>query len=161
MDLHLRGTRALVGGASSGLGRAIATELAAEGARVAVSSRGGDRLDETVAAIGAIAVPVDLSTADGPAAAVEAAVAGLGGLDLLVVNSGGPPGGVFDDLDEATWTAAIDGVLLSALRGIRAALPHLRVSSAGAILIVLSSSVAMARPRPLEAPPTSARMPLR
>jgi 3-oxoacyl-[acyl-carrier protein] reductase len=141
MDLHLSGMRALVGGASSGLGRAIATELAAEGARVAVSSRGGDRLEETAAAIGALAVRADLSTADGPAAAVDAAVTGLGGLDLLVVNSGGPPGGVFDDLDEATWTAAIDGVLLSALRGIRAALPHLRASSAGAILIVLSSSV--------------------
>ena len=140
MDLHLSGLRALVGGASSGLGRAIATELAAEGARVAVSARGGDRLDETAAAIDGLAVPVDLSTADGPAAAVEATVAGLGGLDLLVVNSGGPPGGVFDDLDEATWTTAIDGVLLSALRGIRAALPHLRASSAGAILIVLSSS---------------------
>ena len=141
MDLQLAGLRALVGGASSGLGRGIATELAAEGARVAIAARAGARLDESAAAIGALAVPVDLSSADGPAAAVDAAVDGLGGLDLLVVNSGGPPGGVFDELDEATWTAAIDGVLLSALRGIRAALPHLRASSAGAILIVLSSSV--------------------
>lgn len=141
MDLHLSGLRALVGGGSSGLGRAIATELSAEGARVAVSARGRDRLIESAEAIGALAVPIDFSTAEGPAAAVDAAVAGLGGLDLLVVNSGGPPGGLFDDLDEATWTAAIDGVLLAALRGIRAALPHLRASSAGAILVVLSSSV--------------------
>jgi 3-oxoacyl-[acyl-carrier protein] reductase len=71
---------------------------------------------------------------------VTAAAASLGGLDLLVVNSGGPPGGSFADLDEATWTAAIDGVLWSTLRLIRSALPSLRASSAPAILIILSSS---------------------
>jgi len=141
MDLGLSGSRALVGGASSGLGRAIATELAAEGARVALTARAGPRLDEAASAVGGLAVPADLSTPDGPADAVRAAVAGLGGLDLLVVNSGGPAGGTFDEVDEARWDAAIEGVLLSAMRSIRAALPHLRTSSSPAILIVLSSSV--------------------
>jgi 3-oxoacyl-[acyl-carrier protein] reductase len=137
MDLGLRGLRALVGGASSGLGAAIATELCAEGARVALVARPGERLEERATSIGGLAVGVDLSTPDAAAAAVNA----LGGLDLLVVNSGGPPGGGFDELDEATWTTAIDGVLLAAIRLIRAGLPHLRESEHGAIAIVLSSSV--------------------
>ncbi len=141
MDLGLDGKRALVGGGSSGLGRAIGTSLAAEGARVALASRSGSRLSDVAAGLGAEAVAADLSTVDGPAQAVADAASRLGGLDLLLVNSGGPPGGDFEHLDEATWTTAIDGVLLSALRLIRAALPHLRASTAPAILIILSSSV--------------------
>jgi len=141
MDLGLDGLRALVGGGSSGLGRAIGTELAAEGARVVLTARPGTKLDEAAAAIGAESAPANLATADGPASAVAAAVDRLGGLDLLVVNSGGPPSGRFDAVDEATWAAAIDGVLHAALRLIRAAQPHLRGSTAPAILIVLSSSV--------------------
>jgi 3-oxoacyl-[acyl-carrier protein] reductase len=141
MDLHLEGLRALVGGASSGLGAAIATSLAEEGARVALAARASERLTAHAEAIRGIAVPSDLATAEGPAAAVDAAVAALGGLDLLVVNSGGPPGGDFRALDEATWASAIDGVLWSTLRTIRAALPHLGESDHAAILVVLSSSV--------------------
>ncbi len=141
MDLALDGLRALVGGASRGLGRAIATELAAEGARVALSARPGSRLDDAAAAVGGEAVPADLSAIDGPASAVAGAVDRLGGLDLLVVNSGGPRGGTFEEVDEAAWAVAIDGVLQSAVRLIRAALPHLRASTAPSILIILSSSV--------------------
>jgi len=141
MDLELDGLRALVCGGSSGLGRAIGTELRAEGARVALTSRPGTKLDEAAAAIGAETAPADLSAAAGPAAAVAEAVDRLGGLDLLVVNSGGPTGGTFDEADEATWAGAIDGVLHAALRLIRAGLPHLRDSPSPAILIVLSSSV--------------------
>jgi 3-oxoacyl-[acyl-carrier protein] reductase len=141
MDLGLHGLRALVGGASSGLGRAIAGQLADEGARLALTARPGPRLDDAAAATHGLAVPADLSTADGPAGAIDTAVDALGGLDLLVVNSGGPAGGGFTDLDDASWAAAIDGVLLSALRLIRSGLPHLRSSSAPAILIILSSSV--------------------
>lgn len=141
MDLGLAGLRALVGGGSSGLGRAIAAELIAEGARVAITSRPGDKLDAAARDLGALAVPADLATPDAPAAAVDATVSALGGLDLLLVNSGGPPGGTFDELTEEQWSAAIDGVLLAALRLIRSALPHLRASDHGAILVVLSSSV--------------------
>ena len=86
-------------------------------------------------------VPADLSTPDGPAAAVAAAVDAFGGLDLLVVNSGGPPPGRFEDLDEAAWQKAIDGTLWSAVRLLRAALPHLREGRDPAILVILSSSV--------------------
>lgn len=144
MDLGLTGARALVGGGSGGLGGAIGAALTAEGAQVALVARPSDRLDAAVASVpgpgAAIAVPADLSTPDGPGAAVEATVAALGGLDLLLVNSGGPPPGTFDELDEAAWTKAIDGTLWSALRVIRAALPHLRASDRPAILVILSSS---------------------
>ena len=77
----------------------------------------------------------------GPAEAVATAVAAFGGLDLLVVNSGGPPPGRFDELDEAAWKAAFDGTLWSAVRLLRAALPHLRDGRDPAVLVVLSSSV--------------------
>ncbi len=141
MDLGLDGLRALVGGGSSGLGAAIATELVAEGARVAIAARPGDRLEAQAARITATAVPADLASPAGPASAVDRSVDALGGLDLLLVNSGGPPGGDFRALDEAAWTAAIDGVLWAALRLIRAALPHLQASASPAILVILSSSV--------------------
>jgi 3-oxoacyl-[acyl-carrier protein] reductase len=141
MDLGLAGARALVGGGSGGLGGAIAGALVGEGARVALTSRPSERLDAAVARLGAVATPADLSTPDGPATAVAAAVGALGGLDLLVVNSGGPPPGRFEDLDDAAWQKALDGTLWSAVRIIRSALPHLRESRMPAIVIVLSSSV--------------------
>ena len=141
MDLGLAGRRALVGGGGSGIGGGIATALAAEGARVALIGRTADRIDAEAARLGGVGVVADLATPDGPTAAVEAAVAAMGGLDLLVVNTGGPPGGTFDTLGEAEWEQAIAGTLQSVLRLIRAALPHLRAGVDPAILIVLSSSV--------------------
>ena len=141
MDLGLTGARALVGGGSGGLGGAIATVLAAEGAQVGLIGRPGDHLTTRAAELGALAVPADLATADGPAAAVTMAAETFGGLDLLVVNSGGPPPGRFEDLDEQAWAKAIDGTLWSTIRLLRAALPHLRLGRDPAILVILSSSV--------------------
>ncbi len=141
MDLGLNGHRTLVTGASRGIGAAIATALAGEAARLSIAARQSSQLDEQAQALAAVAVGVDLSAADGPAEAVERTVAELGGLDLLVVNSGGPPSGAFDQLDEAAWLRAIDGTLLMALRLIRSALPHLRAGNDPAVLLVLSSSV--------------------
>ena len=141
MDLGLVGRRALVGGGGSGIGGGIATVLAAEGARVALIGRTEDRVRDAAERLGGVAVVADLATPDGSATAVDQAVGALGGLDLLVVNTGGPPGGTFDVLDEAAWQVAIDGTLQAVLRLIRAALPHLRAGSDPSILIVLSSSV--------------------
>lgn len=141
MDLGLHGARALVGGASGGLGAAVATALADEGAHVALAARSADKLAALAARLGGVAIPSDLSTPAGPASAVGSAVRQLGGLDLLVVNSGGPPIGRFEDLTEAQWELAFDGTLRSALRLLRASLPHLRQSDRPAILVILSSSV--------------------
>ena len=141
MDLGLDGRRALVGGGGSGIGGGIATALAAEGAHVALIGRSRERIEAEARRLGGVPVVADLATADGPAAAVDAAVAAMGGLDLLVVNTGGPPGGTFETLGEAEWDQAIAGTLQSTLRLIRAALPALRAGTDPSILVVLSSSV--------------------
>jgi len=141
MDLGLTGRRVLVGGGGSGIGNGIASVLAAEGARVALIGRTRERIEGEAARLGGIAVAADLGTPDGPAEAVAAAVAAMGGLDLLVVNTGGPASGTFDALSEADWDNAINGTLRSVIRLLRAALPHLREGRGPAILIVLSSSV--------------------
>ncbi len=144
MDLGLEGARALVTGASSGLGAAVARELAREGALVAVAARQSDRLEATAAELGGVPVGVDLATPDGPAAAVSTAVEQLGGLDALLVSMGGPPAGTFDELSDADWQKAIDMTLWSTVRLIRAALPALRDSAStaagrGAICIISGS----------------------
>jgi 3-oxoacyl-[acyl-carrier protein] reductase len=139
MDLKLADRRFLVGGASRGLGAAVARSLAAEGARVAGVSRTADASDPGPAV--SVSIAADLSDRDGPGHAVRAAVDALGGLDGLVVNSGGPPGGTFAAVDEAAWERAIAGTLQSTLRLIREALPHLRDGRDPSIVIILSSSV--------------------
>lgn len=140
MDLGLGGARALVGGGSSGLGAAVAAELAAEGARVGITARASERLTATATRIGGLVIAADLSTPDGPRNAVRTVVESLGGLDLLLLNSGGPPPGRFDELSEADWQRALDGTLWSTLRLLQAALPHLGRSDRPAVLVILSSS---------------------
>jgi 3-oxoacyl-[acyl-carrier protein] reductase len=141
MDLGLNGRRALVGGGGSGIGAGIAAALAAEGARVALVGRTADRLEAEAAKLGGAPVVADLSTPDGAVAAVDAAVAALGGLDLVLVNTGGPATGTIESMTDVEWATAIDGTLNSVLRLIRAALPRLREGTDPSILIVLSSSV--------------------
>jgi 3-oxoacyl-[acyl-carrier protein] reductase len=141
MDLGLGGKRILVGGASRGLGAAIAESVAAEGARVAVAARDSEYLAAVAGRIGAARIATDLSVPGGPEAAAGRAIEWLGGLDGLVVNSGGPPTGTFEALDEMAWSRAIEGTLLFAIRIIRACLPALRAGTDPSILVILSSSV--------------------
>lgn len=141
MDLDLKHRRALVCGGSRGLGAATAAALAGEGARVALAARESASLRSLAATLGAEAIACDLSDPTGPGAAVDSAVAALGGLDLLLVNAGGPRAGTFDEIDDEAWRTAIDGTLLSSIRLIRAATPVLRASEVPAIVIILSSSV--------------------
>lgn len=147
MDLHLEGKRALVAGASRGLGYATARGLAMEGCRVAINSREQDNIksaaqkltDET----GSQIVPLvgDVTERTVPERLIQAAVDILGGLDLLVTNAGGPPVGSFESFDDATWQEAVELSLLSHVRLIRAALPHLRKSDIPSVLTVTSYSV--------------------
>lgn len=142
MDLGLSGKRAWVLGASSGLGRATAAALAAEGASVAISSRGEDKLRAAAGEIGAAAV-IPLDVAEGRAA-IDAAAARaaekLGGLDIVVSNHGGPTPGGFDDIDDDAFGAAFQLVLASAWRVTKATVPHLREAGGGVIVYVTSSS---------------------
>jgi 3-oxoacyl-[acyl-carrier protein] reductase len=147
MDLGLRGLRALVGGASSGLGAAVAAALAAEGAEVAMTARRAELLKAVADQIGAHPVVGDLSALDGPAEVVQQAAGLLGGLDIMIVNTGGPPAGTFTELDEERWSAAIDGSFRGPIRLVSAALPALGESAAASIVVVLASTVRQPLPR--------------
>ena len=129
MDLGLADRRILVTGGSRGLGAAVARALEGDGANVAIAARTG------------APILADLSKPGGPALAIREAVTVLGGLDGLLVNSGGPPSATFADMDDAVWEAAIAGTLMSTIRLIREALPHLKEGNDPSIVVILSSSV--------------------
>jgi 3-oxoacyl-[acyl-carrier protein] reductase len=147
MDLGLEGRKAFVGGSSAGLGRAVAEALLEEGAEVHLCARDAGRLERTRSELGAlhgdrvVARAADLSRPAEAYAAVAAAAADLGGLDVLVTNSGGPKPGRFDEHDLTEWRDAVDLLLLSTVEMIRAALPHLRASDQPRIIAVASTSV--------------------
>lgn len=137
MTIRLDGIRALVTGGSAGIGLATARCLVAGGAEVAIASR-----DPSTAAaeVGAAAVPADLATEAGPADAVAGAVRALAGLDVLVNNLGVARIATWYELADADWQAAWDTNVMSYVRTIRAALPHLRESDHAAIVNVASTS---------------------
>lgn len=142
MDLGLKDTRALVTAASKGLGRACAAALAAEGSRVFIVSRDEALLAEVERDIGAVGhLATDLSRAGEPESAVEAAVAALGGLDILVCNAGGPPPGTFESTPVDQWEVGYNLTLMSTVRLTKAALPHLQASGRGRIVNITSISV--------------------
>lgn len=147
MDLGLEAKRALVLGSSAGMGRAIATRLAAEGARVVVTGRNRERLDAVAADIGATAaVAGDITDRDGLDAMVATSIAALGGLDIFVGNTGGGrPGG----LDEGGFEAVDDGfekMLRPQLRAAELVIPALRASGSGRMLFLTARSVLEASP---------------
>jgi 3-oxoacyl-[acyl-carrier protein] reductase len=141
MDLGLNGKCALVTGASRGLGFATARVLAAEGVRVVLNSRDEIKLKAAAEKIGALAVAADITESGAVERVIAETVEKLGGLDILITNAGGPPSGAFESFDDATWQKAIDLSLMSHVRLIRAALPHLRRSDAAAVLTITSYSV--------------------
>ena len=141
MDLGLKDKRVLVAAASKGLGRAIAAEFVTEGARVAICSRGRERIEMVAKEIGAEkGIAADVSTEDGCRAFVDGALAALGGIDILIVNAGGPKPGKFAELDDAAWHTAVELTLFSAIRLTRLALPELRKTK-GTILFSTSTSL--------------------
>lgn len=146
MDLGLKGKVAVVAAASKGLGRAVATEFAREGARVAICSREQSVIDRVAGEIATetggevYGVAADVSKAEDCRGFVAATVKRFGGIDALVSNAGGPPPGRFDELDDAGWQRAVDLTLFSAIRLTREALPHLRRSK-GSIVYMTSSTV--------------------
>ena len=142
MELGLDGHVAWVLGGSSGLGRAAATSLAREGARVAISARTAEPLTEAADAIGfgCIPVPADVSDAEAITRGHAEVVSQLGDVDILVANSGGPPAGTFDDHDENDLDAAYELLIASAWRLTKAVLPAMVERGRGVLLYVTSSS---------------------
>ncbi len=147
MDLGIAGKVALVGGASKGLGYAAAERLAQEGVKVAMCARNRDALEKSAAELArsskgeVIALPADLSKADDIVRIVDTTVQRLGGLDILVCNTGGPPVLPIDAIDDDKWVQSFTLVHLSVVRLIRAALPHMRAKHWGRIISIQSSSV--------------------
>lgn len=147
MDLGLTGKVALVGGASRGLGYAVARALGDEGANVSIISRSEDRIrsaaDEIRDGTGAevFGFTGDLSSKDDIERWVSETRDRLGGVDLLFTNTGGPPAGGFDAVDDDAWQEAFELLVLSVIRLIRQAAPGMRQRGGGGILVSTSSSV--------------------
>jgi 3-oxoacyl-[acyl-carrier protein] reductase len=135
MDLGLKGCRALIAGASKGLGNACAKSLIGEGARVFICSRNRKEIEGTAAEIKAEGyLAADVSRPEEVSRLVAKATAILGGLDILVTNAGGPPTGPFDKAPDKDWDIAYQLNLMSAVRLIREALPALKASGRGRII---------------------------
>ena len=147
MDLGIAGNTALVAASSSGLGRASAKALAADGANVVVNGRDAERLERTAAELRETAVgdvyPVaaDLTDPAAVEALVEATVDRFGGLDHLVTNAGGPPSGSFLDTTDEEWQDAYELLVRSATGLCRAASEPLRADGGGTVVAITSKSV--------------------
>ncbi len=146
MDLGIRGKVALVTAASRGLGRASAEALADDGANLVMCARHEDSLREAERAlvdrgVEALAVVADMTDPATPERLVTAAVERFGHLDIVVANSGGPPPGSSLDLDDDAIRGAVEGTLLSVVRLVRHAVPHMRAAGWGRLCCISSYSV--------------------
>lgn len=145
MDLGLKGKTALVTAASRGLGRAIAEKLAEEGARVVMCSRSAERVQEAASEIAGktgaevVGLAADVSKREDIEGVVQETVNRWEKIDILLCNAGGPPGGTLESFDDAAWQKAFETNLLSVVRLVRTALPHM--PQGGRILAIASSSV--------------------
>ncbi len=144
MELGLRGKVALVAAASRGLGRAVAEELAAEGAALVLCARGAGPLAKTceeierASGVRVLGVAGDVSLSGDVSRIVGAALGRFGRVDILVTNAGGPPAGTFESLSAEDWEAATHLTLTSVLNLTRAVLPGMRERRWGRILNVTS-----------------------
>ncbi len=142
MDLGLAGKRAIVAGASSGLGLGCAKALAAEGATVAIGSRSAERVATAAETIeGAVGIVGDVSTTEGAVGFVNDGVEALGGVDILIANAGGPPVGNFETTDLDAYAEAVNLSLLSTVAMVHTAVPHMTEAGWGRIVAVTSISV--------------------
>jgi 3-oxoacyl-[acyl-carrier protein] reductase len=147
MDLGLGGKIALVAASSSGLGLAVAKNLAAEGAHVSLCARDADRLARAHAAVDGVgsgkvvSTPVDLRDERAAARWVDRTAEELGGLHIVVTNSGGVPHGPVDAFTVPDYRAAMDTSMIPHVAVTLAALPHLSTAGWGRILMITSEAV--------------------
>ena len=147
MDLGLKDKVALVVASSRGLGRAVAEELAAEGASLVLCARDAETLAETAAQIAdssgahVLAVPADVTVAGDIKRVVDSAIERFGRIDILVTNAGGPPAGTFEQLTREQWEEATRLTLFSAIEWAREVLPGMKERRWGRILNITSIAV--------------------
>jgi 3-oxoacyl-[acyl-carrier protein] reductase len=140
MDLRLKNKRVLIQGSSSGLGFAIAKAYASEGAIVAIASRDSTRITEAANAIpGAIPIVSDLTKQGAGTQLVKQAIERLGGIDILITNTGGPPKGYLQDLHQDDWERAFQNLWMSAVESIQEALLPMKNQKWGRILLSTST----------------------
>jgi len=139
MDLQLKNKKVLVMGASSGLGRSIAEVLVQEGAEVAICSRSLDKLQKTAKEIGAKHYFACDLTKEGEAKdVVEKAIAQMGGVDILVTNTGGPNKGNFAEISDVQWQNDFQSLWMSVVEALKVALPKMKENNYGRVLLVTS-----------------------
>jgi 3-oxoacyl-[acyl-carrier protein] reductase len=141
VNLGLKGRTAIVCGASSGMGLAIAESLVAEGANVAMFARRRDLLNRESERLGGLAVRGDLTNPAHLDRLVEQTLKAFGGIDVLVNNGGGPPRGTAREADAQALESALELLLVSAVRLTNLCLPHLERSGRGRVINITSSSV--------------------
>ena len=141
MDLGLNGRTAIVSGASSGLGLATATALAAEGANVTMFARRRDVLQREADRIGALAVRGDVTNPRDLQNVVDRTLEAFGGIDILVWNSGGPPPGPATAVTAESLEQAVELLFVPAVRLVQLCLPHLEQSEGGRVVVLTSSAV--------------------
>jgi len=141
MDFGLKGKRALVVGASGGLGRAIARSLIGEGVQTAICSRDQSRIQAAAKEIGAaLGLVCDLSEPGAGRAVIDKLLAAWGTLDILVMNTGGPPKGNFAEITDAQWQASFQNLWLGAVDAFKAVLPSMQKGHWGRLLLVTSAA---------------------
>jgi 3-oxoacyl-[acyl-carrier protein] reductase len=140
MDLGIEDKVALVTAASKGLGRGVAAALASEGCRVAINAREPERLARVAAELpgDVLAIPADVTDPASPPQLVDATVERFGALDILVANAGGPPQARALDVTDEGMLAAVNANMLTSIRLVQAALPHLRDAGWGRIVLITS-----------------------
>lgn len=143
MDLGISGKTAAVAASSAGLGLGAAKALAADGVRVAISGRDGDKLLAAADGIDGdvVTIPADVSTPEGGRGFVDAAIAELGQVDILVTNAGGPPPGTFVNTEQENYQAALDMNCLSMIEMCRAAIPPMQERGWGRVCAITSVGV--------------------
>jgi 3-oxoacyl-[acyl-carrier protein] reductase len=147
MDLGLKNKRALVLGASKGIGRGIVEELAAEGTRVIVASRDGAACAQVAADIASLSgsevlgTACDMADLDAVDRVADFAQEAFGGVDILVNNTGGPPFGRVSEVDSETWRQYFESMFISATRLTGHILPGMRAQGWGRVLLVTSTGV--------------------
>lgn len=149
MDLGLSGRTALVTASSKGLGRGSALALVAEGVNVVLCARTADALDRTFDDVSAAAqggaevhaVALDVTEVDAPAQLVAETVERFGALDVLVANAGGPPRASAFEIDDAAIWSAVNANMLTTIRLVREAVPHMRTARWGRIVAITSNSI--------------------
>ncbi len=142
MDLALKGKRAIVAGASAGLGLGCAKALAAEGAIVAMGSRTKERIEAAAADVpNAIPIVADVGTRDGATQFVTDSMTELGGVDILITNAGGPPLAGWSEAELDQYADAVELNLMSVVAMSLAAIEAMREQQWGRIIAITSISV--------------------